>query len=169
MIIYEEGSELNFGKFDEINCFHIEKSDLHNRLSVKNIKTVEFILFRPEKNVLNFVEAKRTFPDVNNLEDVAKNIENITSKFRDSFQLSNAIWLGKHDCANELPANYNSFYAKERVFNLVLVVKYAHSKDLRFIKEKLKKELNKDICIWKFKVYVMNESKAKERQLVLSK
>ena len=36
-------SEMNFGKFDEINLFHIEDSKIYKDLG-SGIKTVEFIL-----------------------------------------------------------------------------------------------------------------------------
>jgi len=168
MKIYERGSELHFGDFNEANCFHIESSYFYKNLSCKNVKTVEFLLLRPENNTLNFIEAKKTLSNVNNSSDIAKNIKDIAHKFIDSFQLSNAIWFGKHKHTNDLPANYDNFFVKDRVFNFVLVIKERHSNDLRFIKEMIKKEIKKDIIIWKFEVYVLNEFMAKKRKLIIS-
>lgn len=57
-------SEMNFGKFDEINLFHIEDSKIYKDLG-SGIKTVEFILKYDEKSIV-FLEAKKSCPNADN-------------------------------------------------------------------------------------------------------
>jgi len=54
--------DLKFGDFDDENFFHIEKTNIYETLSVQGVKSVEFILNKPEKNELLFVEGKTTLP-----------------------------------------------------------------------------------------------------------
>ena len=44
-------SEMNFGKFDETNLFHIENSKIYKDLGL-GIKTVEFILKYDENSIV---------------------------------------------------------------------------------------------------------------------
>lgn len=57
-------SEMNFGKFDEENLFHIEDSKIYKNLG-DGIKTVEFILKYSESSIL-FLEAKKSCPNAAN-------------------------------------------------------------------------------------------------------
>ena len=57
-------SEMNFGKFDEIDLFHIENSKIYKDLGL-GIKTVEFIL-KYDENSIVFLEAKKSCPNVAN-------------------------------------------------------------------------------------------------------
>lgn len=57
-------SEMNFGKFDETNLFHIENSKIYKDLGL-GIKTVEFIL-KYDENSIVFLEAKKSCPNVAN-------------------------------------------------------------------------------------------------------
>lgn len=50
-------SEMNFGRYDEANLFHIEDSKIYKDLGT-GIKTVEFIL-RHNENSIVFLEAKK--------------------------------------------------------------------------------------------------------------
>jgi hypothetical protein len=171
MKIDERNSDIPFEDFDKANCFYIEKSQVYNSLIRKNkpIRTVEFILYRPINNDLMFVEAKTSFPFIKNDIDITKNIKEIAQKFMDSFQLSCAVWFGKHDCGNELPTNYNEFFQKNIKFVFVLVIKKEwRAKNLNIIKERLNKELKKEIAIWKFDILTLNEKLAKDYKLVIN-
>ena len=53
-------SEMNFGKFDETDLFHIEDSKIYKEIG-SGIKTVEFILKYNEKSIV-FLEAKKSCP-----------------------------------------------------------------------------------------------------------
>ena len=57
-------SEMNFGKFDETNLFHIEDSKIYKDLG-SGIKTVEFIL-KYDENSIVFLEAKKSCPNAVN-------------------------------------------------------------------------------------------------------
>lgn len=50
-------SEMNFGRYDEANLFHIEDSKIYKDLGT-GIKTVEFILKHNENSIV-FLEAKK--------------------------------------------------------------------------------------------------------------
>ena len=57
-------SEMNFGKFDEADLFHIENSKIYKELG-SGIKTVEFILKYDEDSII-FLEAKKSCPNIEN-------------------------------------------------------------------------------------------------------
>ena len=57
-------SEMNFGKFDEADVFHIEDSQIYKNLG-SGIKTVEFILKYDEDSIV-FLEAKKSCPNAAN-------------------------------------------------------------------------------------------------------
>lgn len=57
-------SEMNFGKFDEADVFHIEDSQIYKNLG-SGIKTVEFIL-KYDENSIVFLEAKKSCPNAAN-------------------------------------------------------------------------------------------------------
>ena len=50
-------SEMNFGKYDEANLFHIEDSKIYKDIGT-GIETVEFILKHNENSIV-FLEAKK--------------------------------------------------------------------------------------------------------------
>mgnify|MGYP007064450104 CR=1 FL=1 len=75
-------SEMNFGKFDETDLFHIEDSKIYKEIG-SGIKTVEFILKYNEKSIV-FLEAKKSCPNAANLYEIDvhrkkrnKNLRNI--------------------------------------------------------------------------------------------
>ena len=57
-------SEMNFGKFDETDLFHIENSKIYKDLG-SGIKTVEFVL-KYDENSIVFLEAKKSCPNAAN-------------------------------------------------------------------------------------------------------
>ena len=54
-------SDMRFGQFEEMNLFHIENSQLYEKMG-SGIKTVEFIL-RYNENSIIFLEAKKSCPN----------------------------------------------------------------------------------------------------------
>ena len=76
-------SEMNFGKFNETELFHIEDSNIYQSLG-SGIKTVEFIL-RQNKNSIIFLEAKKSCPNAANRhesEKRKKNLKNIIDRYQ---------------------------------------------------------------------------------------
>ena len=57
-------SEMNFGKFNETDLFHIENSKIYKDLG-SGIKTVEFVL-KYDENSIVFLEAKKSCPNAAN-------------------------------------------------------------------------------------------------------
>ena len=57
-------SEMNFGKFEETDLFHIEDSQIYKDIG-SGIKTVEFIL-KYDENSIVFLEAKKSCPNAAN-------------------------------------------------------------------------------------------------------
>ena len=167
MRIEEKKTELCFGDFDEKNCFHIEKSIIYNKLQ-NNRKVVEFILNKPEHNKLYFIEATKTLANETNSHDYNTNMREKAQKFIDSFHLALSIWFEIHEDKNELPTNYDNFFAKKKEYWFVLVIKNRPKNSLPNIKEMLVSKLIKDIKIWDFKVLVLNEELAKKYKIVIN-
>jgi hypothetical protein len=164
MRIIEEG--LTFGDFDEANCFHIEKTDIYTQLSGKGIKSVEFVLYKPEDRKLLFIEGKKTLPAKNNKISFDEEISEISYKFMDSLQLACGIWFGGHNSKVEIPKNGTSFFGYGVQIVFILVVKN-RTGDLLHIADRIKKQLPKEHRLWKFEVLVLNESKASEERLIV--
>ena len=164
MQIREEG--LLFGEFDEANCFHIEKSDIYKRLSSKGFKSVEFVLHLPEQNELLFVEGKTTLPAVNNLERFNKEIADISQKFMDSIHLTTGIWFGEHNAKAIVPHGKDSFFTFGMQIIFVLVVKNRKGR-LNSIVERIRRELQREHTLMRFKVLVLREEDAVKRNLVI--
>ena len=86
-------SEMNFGKLNETELFHIEDSNIYQSLG-SGIKMVEFIL-RQNKNSIIFLEAKKSCPNAANRhesEKRKKNLKNIIDRYqKNSLNLSKYI------------------------------------------------------------------------------
>jgi len=162
--IVEEG--LIFGDYNDADFFHIEKTELYKRLSVKGIKSVEFILHQPDKSKLLLVEGKTTLPAKNNIEDFNKEISEISQKFMDSLQLACGIWFGGHNSKVEVPENGASFFRYGIQIVFVLVIKNRKG-DLLHIADRIKKRLLREHRLWRFDVLVLNESDAFNERLVV--
>jgi hypothetical protein len=158
---------LLFGDFDEVNCFWIEKTDLYRRLSGKGFRSVEFVLSRPEKRELIFVEGRTTMPATANLNRFNEDISEISQKFIDSLHLTCGIWFGEH-CSNVVvPQNRESFFMYGTQLVFVLVIKNRIGK-LTSIAERIKRELAREHALLGFKVLVMNEELAIKDSLVVN-
>ena len=165
-------SEMNFGKFDEENLFHIEDSKIYKDLG-SGIKTVEFIL-KWKKNEILFLEAKTTCPNSANKNESMKKTQKfeeyyseITEKFMDSLQVYLAAVMGRYPDLAEIGAELRSVDSmKEIRLKFILVVKNA--KDITWLARplaELKARLLQVRKIWGVEVAVLNEELAKENKL----
>ncbi len=165
-------SEMNFGKFDEENLFHIEDSKIYKDLG-SGIKTVEFIL-KWKKNEILFLEAKTTCPNSANKNESMKKTQKfeeyyseITEKFMDSLQVYLAAVMGRYPDLAEIGAELRSVDSmKEIRLKFILVVKNA--KDITWLAgplAELKARLLQVRKIWGIEVAVLNEELAKENKL----
>lgn len=165
-------SEMNFGKFDEENLFHIENSKIYKDLG-SGIKTVEFIL-KWKKNEILFLEAKTTCPNSANKNESMEKTQKfeeyyseITEKFIDSLQVYLAAVMGRYQDLAEIGAELRSVDSmKEIRLKFILVVKNA--KDITWLAgplAELKARLLQVRKIWGVEVAVLNEELAKENKL----
>ena len=165
-------SEMNFGKFDEENLFHIEDSKIYKDLG-SGIKTVEFIL-KWKKNEILFLEAKTTCPNSANKNESMEKTQKfeeyyseITEKFMDSLQVYLAAVMGRYPDLAEIGAELRSVDSmKEIRLKFILVVKNA--KDITWLAgplAELKARLLQVRKIWGVEVAVLNEELAKENKL----
>ena len=166
-------SEMNFGKFNEADLFHIEGSKIYRDLG-SGIKTVEFIL-KYNKNSIVFLEAKKSCPNVNNQhesEEKERKFEeyyfSITEKFVMSLQIYLAVILGKCQNTSEVGENLQLINEiKNMRLKFILVIKNAA--DITWLAGPLA-ELNARLIqirkIWGVEVVVLNEELAKEYKLM---
>lgn len=165
-------SEMNFGKFDEENLFHIEDSKIYKDLG-SGIKTVEFIL-KWKKNEILFLEVKTTCPNSANKNESMEKTQKfeeyyseITEKFIDSLQVYLAAVMGRYQDLAEIGAELRSVDSmKEIRLKFILVVKNA--KDITWLAgplAELKARLLQVRKIWGVEVAVLNEELAKENKL----
>lgn len=160
-IIVESGMQ-----FIAQNAWHIENSDLMKELGKGNnsISSVEFIRFVNGK--LCFIEAKSSFPNVDNpekKEDVNKNTDRILKKYIDSLQMLLSVL--NHVNTAELPDDITIERLKNLIF--VLVIRDYPKQECNKIMLRFQKQLNCSIRqIWKPKILVINEEIAKQYKLV---
>lgn len=165
-------SEMNFGKFDEENLFHIEDSKIYKDLGA-GIKTVEFILIYSENSIL-FLEAKKSCPNAANQyesEEKEQKFEeyysSITEKFVASLQIYLATIMEKYPDTSEVGSELRSVDSmKEIQLKFILVVKNA--KDITWLAgplAELKARLLQVRKIWGVEMVVLNEELAREYKL----
>ena len=158
-----------FGNFDKANCFHIEKMEIYSRdLSRHGVKSVEFVLYRPETNKTLFVEGKTSVSIEKGRGRFQRDISDISQKFMDSFNFAFGIWLGGHRGRMELPKNYARFFGRGVQVIFILVIKNCRS-DLLHIADVIKQRLLKEQRLLKFKVYAMDEAGAYRNNLLAEK
>lgn len=166
-------SEMIFGKFDEADLFHIEKSQMYKKLG-SGIKTVEFVLMHPRNSVI-FLEAKKSCPNAaNRFEDQIKERKfeeyytSIAEKFIMSLQIYLAAILNRYQDISEVGEHLQSIAnVKEFKFKFVLVIKNAE--DVAWLAgplAELKARLLQVRKIWNIEIAVLNEGLAMENHLV---
>ena len=174
--VYITESEMTFVIPDLQNLFHIEKSDFYQKIG-PSVKTTEFIYLGNDCH-LQFIEAKKSCPNVNNREESKEKEENyeryysdLTEKFIDSLNILAAILLKKYgrpseafgdggQCISELDSLYNT-----RI-RFILVIKTAEESWLGGCKTELERRLLSMRKIWKADVIVLNEKLAAKKGFV---
>ena len=165
-------SEMDFGKFDEADLFHIENSKIYKNLG-SGIKTVEFVL-KYDENSIGFLEAKKSCPNTaNRHESVEKEqkfeeyYSSITEKFVASFQIYLAAILNKYQDISEIGDKLQSVDSmKDIQLKFILVIK--NVEDITWLAgplAELKARLLQLRKIWGVEVAVLNEELAREYSL----
>ena len=166
-------SEMNFGKFDEINLFHIEDSKIYKDIG-SGIKTVEFILKYDEKSIV-FLEAKKSCPNADNRYESAEKkrkfeeyYSSITEKFIESLQIYLAMILDKFKNTEEVGDKLRTVSSmKDIQLKFILVIKNAE--DITWLagpSAELKARLLEIRKIWGIEIAVLNEKLAGEYKLI---
>ena len=166
-------SEMNFGKFDETDLFHIENSKIYKDLG-SGIKTVEFILKYDEASIV-FLEAKKSCPNAANRDESKEKEQkfeeyysSITEKFMASFHIYLAAILEKFQNTEEVGDNLKiGNNVKNIQLKFVLVIKNAE--DITWLAgplAELRARLLQLRKIWGVEIAVLNEALAKEYKLI---
>ena len=169
-VIPESG--MNFGKYDEKNLFHIEKSEIYKKLG-DGIPTVEFILKYNGNNII-FLEAKKSCPNATNRYESKEKerkfeeyYDSITEKFIASLQIYLAAIMDRYQDTSEIGDNLQSVNnMKDVKLKFVLVIKNAE--DITWLAgplAELRARLLKIRKIWGVEVMVLNEELAGEYNL----
>lgn len=161
--IYDSG--LYFGEYEENSLFHVEKSLIYKSLG-KNIKTVEFILFHKNNNIL-FVEAKSSAPNPCKEGDFDEFINEIYKKFLHSIGLYFSVVVKRlNDNRNEMPVCFKEAeYSTVRI-KLVLVINRHEIEWLAPIKDALSRKLRVQTKTWRLDLAVLNHELADEYGLL---
>ena len=160
-------SEMNFGKFDETDLFHIEDSKIYKEIG-SGIKTVEFILKYNEKSIV-FLEAKKRCPNAANRctsEEKKQKFEeyysSVTEKFIASLQIYLAAILDRFQNTDEIGEKLKSVSdMKDIQLKFILVIKNAE--DITWLAgpaAELKARLLQIRKIWNVEIAVLNEELA---------
>ena len=165
-------SEMNFGKFDETDLFHIENSKIYKALG-SGIKTVEFVL-KYDENSIVFLEAKKSCPNAANRNESKEKEQkfeeyysSITEKFIASLQIYLAAILDKFQNSEEVGDRLRTVNSmKDIQLKFILVVKNAE--DITWLAgplAELKARLLQIRKIWGVGIAVLNEELAGEYKL----
>jgi hypothetical protein len=149
------------------NVFHIEKSPFYTRLR-GSVKSVEFV--RAKGCKLMFVEAKSSFPKLNDTDDkkstrFREEVEEMCDKFVHSLNLYSSIDVGVAD--NGFPADFKPADKVSLVF--ILVINGFKTAWCDPIKKALRNRVRQSRCmanIWKPEIFVINEKTAAARKLI---
>lgn len=166
-------SEMNFGKFEEAELFHIEDSIIYQNLG-SGIKTVEFILRQNENNII-FLEAKKSCPNAANRHESEEKEEkfeeyysSISEKFVFSLQIYLAAILDRFQDVSEIGDNLKSVSSlKDIQLKFILVIKNAA--DIAWLagpRAELENRLFQIRKIWDVKIVVLNEELAGKHNLL---
>ena len=170
MVIINE-SGMQFGKYQENQVFQIEKSEQYTKhLRQKEVRCCEFILLRSNK--LFFIEAKETCPDQltqgsadEKIDNYNNYIQTIIEKMRHSLELYSNILLERYS-QDGVPAQMKNISKMD--IRLVLIVKNAKPDWLIPFRDKIWKELRKEMQIWGIPNFcVLNEEQARKKYFIL--
>lgn len=157
-------SGMDFGPFDSEQVFRIEIAQARKRVERHGVKSVEFLLLRPQAApTVWLVEAKHTLPPEDRLQD-------IEGKFADTFQMLFSALVGRLEVLREeMPEALRSLPVSDTRFVCVLVIKMARKDHLGPFQEKMKKRLRKTLSLWSIStdsLVVLDEQGARTRGLI---
>jgi hypothetical protein len=166
-------SEMLFGEYEINDLFRIETSKIYEELG-SGVKTVEFIL--KQKNMILFLEAKKSCPNAANKNDSDKKMEDfeefyssVTEKFVDSLQIFLAYLTERYPDTSEVGTNLvKQKTLKDINLRFVLVITNAELGWLAGPKAILEERLIKYRRIWNVEVAVLNSDLAREYKLVVA-
>jgi hypothetical protein len=166
-----EESNMIFGPYPKKELFHIEKSDVYNKLSSQGIAVVEFLLLRwREKKdpVIFIVEAKSSAPSPNKEFNFKRYTESIQHKWVNSFFLFWTIYLGRND-SKDFPNTFRDLDAQKLDFRFLLVINEFKSEWLAPLRDALSPGLMAMCKTWKINpsnVIVYNDHMARTSRLI---
>ena len=171
MRITESGME--FGPFPDDHCFHIESSDVYDKVRT-GVKMAEFLLLRPadgERPRLWVVEAKSSAPQLAGApQRFQEFIAEVRDKLLNAFSLGWACCLDRHpETRGELPASFQELNLSRAKVQFVLVIRDHDRQWLFEIESALAKALEPTVKTWALEpgsVMVINAAQAKRYQLV---
>jgi len=164
-------SGMRFGLYPEGYCFHIEKSDLYQKIK-EDIKIAEFLLYRGTQNdqpIVWIIESKSSSPKVGNQPNFDNFIQEIREKFFNTLLLYVSIQLKRHDLPDQVPQIFQEIGIKKTDFRLILIIKGHQKEWLPPLQDALKKALRPIIKIWNLSpnaVVVLNDILAQEKGLI---
>lgn len=164
MIRIEE-SNMSF-EFREEDIFQIENSKLQKSLG-NGIKTVEFIV-SVKDNELYFIEAKSSSPQlrIDNKEKFDTFVTEIAEKFIHSFNMYLSAIM-KRNIYEEIPSKFFNIDKSIANFKFILIIKNHEIEWLSPIKDAINKKLLDHTQIWKSNIVLLNETLAKEYNIVI--
>lgn len=163
-------SDMVFGDYLKESVFQIEKSAQYNEKLMKNgVRSCEFILRRGDK--LFFIEAKKSCPnqiDANSSEEKKikyhEYIQEIVEKMRHSLDMYANILLKRYS-QDGVSAQLKDIENLE--MRLILIVKNAERSWLDPFRDKFRKELRKEMQIWKIPDFIiLNEEQARKKHFI---
>ena len=171
-MIHIHESQMNFGPFQNERCFHIERSEVYQRIQ-HGVQVSEFLLLKTRQGkppVVWVVEAKSSSPRPDNKVPFDKFIQEIKSKMINAFSLTLASCLKRHEKAKDkLPEHFQNMDLAITNFRFVLVIQGHPEAWLHPIKDALAKEFQAMAKTWALSpnsVAVLNKKMAIEHGLV---
>lgn len=165
-------SGMRFGIYQEGYCFHIEKSDLYQKIQ-EDVKIAEFLLYRDtdkhSQPAVWIIEAKSSSPQPRNQSEFDNFIQEIKEKFFNTLFLYVSIKLQRHTITNELPTMFEGLDIKETNFRFILVIKGHQEGWLPPLQDELRKTLKPILKIWNLpptSVFVLNDGGAQKYGLI---
>ncbi len=164
-------SDMQFGEYSENQVFCIEDSEQYKqKLKQNGVRSCEFVILRG--NRLCFVEAKKSCPNqitVNSSNEkktkYREYIQEIVEKMRHSLDLYANILMQRYSQEGVSEQMKN---VKDVDIRLVLVVKNAETAWLDPFRDKLRKELRREMQIWKIPEFIiLNEEQARKRHFII--
>jgi hypothetical protein len=164
-------SDMQFGEYSDNLVFKIEDSvQYKKKLRQNGVRSCEFILRRG--NNLCFIEAKKGCPNQiteNSSEEkkikYQEYIQEIVGKMRHSLNLYANIMLKRYS-QDGVPDQLKD--AENLNMRLILIVKNAENAWLDPFRDRFRKELGKEMRIWKIpEFFILNEEQARKKHFVL--